>query len=161
MDKNPFDRAAELQRLLYKQEGAEGALALTSSLPSPSSAPTAIPEYTVADGPFGLAGAVSPLDAVPSSSLRLINNPFPGARTYGELFEALARDKMVPLGLLRQGRSLTRSAGPRGNVLPFVLTNPGHSTEIFVGDQVYVLSPPIHAQSTHEVSRRPHSFIQM
>lgn len=79
------------------------------------------------------------ISAVVGSSLYQIKIPEMGIRTYGELFKALVKDGLIPLGLYR-GVIKTMGVGPKQNRMPYVFTNPPKETELFSCDKVFVLS---------------------
>ena len=56
-----------------------------------------------------------------------------GTTTYGELFEALSKSQLLPLGLYR------RRKDRHDQTVEFVSTNPDKATVLTVGDRVYVL----------------------
>ncbi len=60
-------------------------------------------------------------------------------KTYAGLFKHLARENVLPLGLLRDLPPNT-PVGQRGNKMPYVFTNPEKTAEIMPNDKVYVLS---------------------
>jgi hypothetical protein len=80
------------------------------------------------------------LDSVLGSSLYQIDIPYVMQhKTYGFLFESLAEQGVVPMGLYREvlpSVCLERHL----NTLPYVYTNPPASTELFAGDKVFLLS---------------------
>jgi hypothetical protein len=82
----------------------------------------------------------SVLNGLPCSALYLIAIPQSlQKKTYGALFQHLARDGIIPLGLLR-GIFANMSLGPKSNKMPYVFTNPDRESEVFVCDRVFVLS---------------------
>lgn len=64
-------------------------------------------------------------------------------RTYGALYQHLAQQGMIPLGIYR-GIFSNMNIGPKSNRMPYVFTNPEKDTELFSCDRVFVLatSPP-------------------
>ncbi len=60
-------------------------------------------------------------------------------KTYGDLYQHLTMQGIVPLGLLR-GTFSNMPIGPKENKLPYVYTNPRKETELYSCDRVFVLS---------------------
>lgn len=60
-------------------------------------------------------------------------------KTYGKLFQKLALQGIIPLGILR-GTFAGLSVGPRANRAPYVYTNPEKDVELFKCDKIFVLS---------------------
>ncbi len=61
------------------------------------------------------------------------------SKTYGALYQHLAAQGSIPLGLFR-GTFANMNMGPKANRMPYVFTNPGKETELFSCDRVFVLS---------------------
>lgn len=60
-------------------------------------------------------------------------------KTYGSLYQNLASQGVIPLGLLR-GIFSNMNMGPKANRTPYVFTNPPKDTELYSCDRVFVLS---------------------
>lgn len=60
-------------------------------------------------------------------------------KTYGALYQHLASQGIVPLGLLR-GVFSNMNMGAKANRSPYVYTNPDKDTELYTCDRVFVLS---------------------
>ena len=75
-------------------------------------------------------------------------------KTYGSLYQHLAAQGIIPLGLLR-GILSGMSMGPLANRNPYVFTNPPKDTELFSCDKVFVLSTkPQHVSATVDMKVR-------
>jgi len=83
---------------------------------------------------------MSKLLKIPGSCLYQITVPDEMAKkTYGELYQHLSIQGIIPLGLLR-GTFTNMRIGPKDNKQPYVYTNPKKETELFSCDRVFVLS---------------------
>eukprot|EP01034_Spumella_vulgaris_P027295 gene27295-33991_t len=60
-------------------------------------------------------------------------------KNYGQLYQHLAMQGMIPLGLLR-GTVANLNIGSKGNRMPYVFTNPEKTAELFPCDRVFVLA---------------------
>lgn len=63
-------------------------------------------------------------------------------KTYGGVFNALAKEGILPIGLLR-GVFNNMNIGPKANKMSYVYTNPSSATEVFSCDRVFVLSQKV------------------
>jgi hypothetical protein len=64
---------------------------------------------------------------------------YKGIKSYGKLFEALAKVGIVPIGIYR-GLLNNMKFGTMSNTMPYVYTNPDKDTELFSTDRIFVLS---------------------
>jgi len=72
--------------------------------------------------------------------MNLDNYPeYKGIKSYGKLFEALAKIGIVPIGIYR-GLLTNMKFGTMANTMPYVYTNPDKDTELFSNDKIFVLS---------------------
>jgi hypothetical protein len=69
-------------------------------------------------------------------------------KTYGALYQHLAQNGMVPLGIYR-GIFSNMNIGPKSNRMPYVFTNPSKDTELYSCDRVFVLATSPPAQSAN------------
>lgn len=76
---------------------------------------------------------------IPNSCLYQISIPENlEKKTYGALFQLLAAQGVIPLGIYRG--VLSMGIGPKANRMPYVFTNPPQETELYACDLIFVLS---------------------
>ena len=83
----------------------------------------------------------SKLQGIVSSYLYQIGIPEDAARrTFGYMYKKLSKDEnMIPIAIYR-GTLPSMKAGPQGNKMPYVVTNPHQDIELFSCDKLFVLS---------------------
>lgn len=81
---------------------------------------------------------------IPNSCLYQINIPDisnnnNNKKDYGAVYQHLAGQGIIPIGILR-GTLANLRVGPKGNQSPYVFTNPPKDTELFSCDRLFVLA---------------------
>lgn len=81
---------------------------------------------------------------IPNSCLYQINipdisNTNNNKKDYGAVYQHLAGQGIIPIGILR-GTLANLRVGPKGNQSPYVFTNPPKDTELFSCDRLFVLA---------------------
>jgi len=80
-------------------------------------------------------------------------------KTYGGVFNALAKEGILPIGLLR-GVFNNMNIGPKANKMSYVYTNPSSATEVFSCDRVFVLSQKVLSGSKSTIKEVMEKFRQ-